>query len=407
MNIKQISNGTELIIAPEGRLDTTTAPEFEKVVKTCLDGISHLIFDFENLDYVSSAGLRIILLAQKTMTRQGDMVIKNANAVIMEIFEVTGFIDILTIEVPDAIKKITLDESKMMGRGANGAVYQYQNDSIVKVYFNSSALEEIEREKKYAREALILGLPTAISLGIVQVGDKFGLEYEFIKSNTLSREIMEHPELLDTYIKKFALLGREVHATERTIGKKETTFLSMKDSYHNSIDKNGIFTEEQKVLVHEFINSIPDATTLLHGDFHTGNIMISGEELLMIDIADISYGHPIFDIAGSILTFKIVQTFFNQKNPTDITVIGLSIEKAAEAWDVFVREYFSDFGFSKEKIESIIEFSEVIAGLKVVITVEGVALPNKEAMLASVKDAVNKKFIPNLSKYIGKLDWEV
>ena len=98
MTIQQIKNGNALTIALEGRLDTMTAPELEAALKTALEGVEELTFDFEKLDYISSAGLRVLLAAQKTMNRQGSMKVKNANEIIMEIFEVTGFSDILTIE---------------------------------------------------------------------------------------------------------------------------------------------------------------------------------------------------------------------------------------------------------------------------------------------------------------------
>ena len=81
-----------------GRLDTTTAPEFETELKQNMDGVEKLVLDFEGLAYMSSAGLRILLAAQKTMNKQGEMIVKNVNETINEIFEVTGFIDILTIE---------------------------------------------------------------------------------------------------------------------------------------------------------------------------------------------------------------------------------------------------------------------------------------------------------------------
>lgn len=98
MTINRISNGNELVLAVGGRLDTTTAPELEHVVKSSLDGVTELVIDMKELAYVSSAGLRVLLGAQKIMTKQGSMVVKNANEDIMEIFEVTGFCDILTIE---------------------------------------------------------------------------------------------------------------------------------------------------------------------------------------------------------------------------------------------------------------------------------------------------------------------
>ena len=98
LNIETKRNASELTVELSGRLDTNTAPELEAALKTALEGVEELTFDFEKLDYISSAGLRVLLATQKTMNRQGSMKVKNANEIIMEIFEVTGFSDILTIE---------------------------------------------------------------------------------------------------------------------------------------------------------------------------------------------------------------------------------------------------------------------------------------------------------------------
>lgn len=98
MTINKKAEGTELTLAVEGRLDTVTAPELEAVLKSSLDGIKELVFDFAALEYVSSAGLRVLLSAQKIMNKQGSMVIRNVGEMVMEVFEVTGFSDILTIE---------------------------------------------------------------------------------------------------------------------------------------------------------------------------------------------------------------------------------------------------------------------------------------------------------------------
>ena len=93
---KTIQNQT-LTIAPEGRLDTITAPQLESELRSSLDGMTELVFDLEKLVYISSAGLRVLLSAQKTMNKQGTMVLKNVRPEIMEILEITGFADILTI----------------------------------------------------------------------------------------------------------------------------------------------------------------------------------------------------------------------------------------------------------------------------------------------------------------------
>ena len=98
MTIEKNLNGTELTVTIAGRLDTTTAPQLEAEIKQSIDGIKKLVLDFTALEYLSSAGLRVLLTTQKTMNKQGEMIIKNVNETINEIFEVTGFIDILNIE---------------------------------------------------------------------------------------------------------------------------------------------------------------------------------------------------------------------------------------------------------------------------------------------------------------------
>ena len=98
MTIEKNLNGTELTIAITGRLDTTTAPQLEAEFTQSITGVEKLVLDFASLEYLSSAGLRVLLAAQKVMNKQGEMIIKNVNETINEIFEVTGFIDILTIE---------------------------------------------------------------------------------------------------------------------------------------------------------------------------------------------------------------------------------------------------------------------------------------------------------------------
>ena len=98
MTIEKKLNGTEMTVTIVGRLDTTTAPQLEAEFKQNINGVEKLVLDFAALEYLSSAGLRVLLAAQKVMNKQGEMIIKNVNETINEIFEVTGFIDILTIE---------------------------------------------------------------------------------------------------------------------------------------------------------------------------------------------------------------------------------------------------------------------------------------------------------------------
>lgn len=101
LNIKKRIDNTTAVFNLEGRLDTTTAPELEKELKSSLDSITTLTLDMKALDYISSAGLRVLLFVQKNMDKQGKMTIRNANETVMEIFEVTGFSDILNFEGDD------------------------------------------------------------------------------------------------------------------------------------------------------------------------------------------------------------------------------------------------------------------------------------------------------------------
>lgn len=98
MNIQKTVSGTTLTVALEGRLDTTTASKLEEELRGSVDGVSRLVFNLEKLEYISSAGLRVLLAMQKLMNRQGAMLLRNVNEAVMEVFEVTGFSDILRIE---------------------------------------------------------------------------------------------------------------------------------------------------------------------------------------------------------------------------------------------------------------------------------------------------------------------
>ncbi|RKI38092.1 anti-sigma factor antagonist [bacterium D16-51] len=98
MVITKTKEGTILTLVIEGRLDTTTAPQLESELKSSIDGMDKLVLEFASLEYISSAGLRVLLAAQKIMNKQGSMIIRNVNEDVMDIFEVTGFADILTIE---------------------------------------------------------------------------------------------------------------------------------------------------------------------------------------------------------------------------------------------------------------------------------------------------------------------
>lgn len=403
MVIKQNLNETTKTISIEGRLDASTAPELERVIRTDLDGVTSLVLDLELLEYLSSAGLRVILAAQKVMNVQGEMIVRNVNTMIMELFDMTGFTDILHIEKTSPYKNIILDETKMMGRGATGAVYQYQDDSIVKLYFSANALEDIEREKKYAREAFILGLPTAISLGIVKVGEKYGLEYEFIKSRSMSGEIMANPEETETLVSQLVDVANALHTTSHKSGSRTSVFDSTKAFFIHHIGINPLLSVGEKELCVQFVESIPDRDTLIHGDFHPGNIMLSGGEALLIDIADISYGHPIFDLAGLHFTLLEIPAFSTYRNEKGETRIGLTVEKSYEVWAGFIEKYFSNIEANEK--EEIIKQIRTLSALRTacLLTMHNREFSDKDR--AYFKESVCERLMPELPDMIGQINW--
>ncbi|MFI3215102.1 MAG: phosphotransferase [Eubacteriales bacterium] len=300
-------------------------------------------------------------------------------------------------------KNIILDESKMIGCGATGAVYQYQDDSIVKLYFSSSALEDIEREKKYAREAFILGIPTAISLGIVKVGEKYGLEYEFIKSRSMSGEIMANPQETETLVNQLVDVAKTLHTTSHKSGSRTSIFDSTKAFFLQHIAINPLFSLEEKELCVQFIESIPDRDTLIHGDFHPGNIMLSGGEAMLIDIADISYGHPIFDLAGLHFTLVEIPVFSTYRNEKGETRIGLTVEKSREVWSGFIEKYFLNIAVAEK--DEIIKQIRTLSALRTVCLLTMHNREFSERDRAYFKESISERLMPELPDMIGKINW--
>ena len=164
MKILKNQNGTTLEIALEGRLDTTTAPELEKELKDSLNDADALTLDFSKLDYISSAGLRVLMKLRKKAKKA--IPVENVSPEVYDIFDVTGFTDLL--DVHKALRKISVDGCEMIGQGGNGSVYRLDQDTIVKVYKPWMTLHEIQRERDFARTAFINGIPSVIAYDVVK-----------------------------------------------------------------------------------------------------------------------------------------------------------------------------------------------------------------------------------------------
>ena len=171
----------ELILCPEGNITSVNAISLEKEILFAVNAHPGLpvSIDAEKLTYISSAGLRVLMKINRGM--DPPLTIRNASKEVYEIFDMTGFTQMMTID--KAYRVVSIEGCEVIGQGANGTIYRIDRDNVVKVYNNEDALEEIQHEREVARLALILGIPTAISYDVVRVGNSYGSECPCIYGN--------------------------------------------------------------------------------------------------------------------------------------------------------------------------------------------------------------------------------
>lgn len=148
------------------------------------------MIDAKNLEYISSAGLRILLRLRK---EDPNLAIVDVSSEVYDILDMTGFTEMMTVK--KAYRRLSADGCEMIGKGANGAVYRYDEETIIKVYFNPDALPEIQRERELARKALVLGINTAIPYDIVRIGEGYGTVMELLAASSLSKMIKKIPSI--------------------------------------------------------------------------------------------------------------------------------------------------------------------------------------------------------------------
>ncbi len=294
VTVKNENNVSTIIL--EGKIDSGNAPEIEKQIFDSLDTRAQaLVVDAEKLEYISSSGLRILLKLRKSCTNV-EMV--GVSPEVYEILETTGFTEMLTVK--KAYRRLSVEGCEILGKGANGIVYRYDSEIIVKTYHDADALSEIHRSSKLAHRALILGIPTAIPFDVVKVGDSYGSVYELLNAKSFSKLIASEPENKDTYIAKYVELLKLIHSTEVEPGE-------MDDMKEIALDwakfLEGHLPKEQSDKLISLVEAVPETNTMIHGDYHTNNVQMQNGEVLLIDMDTLSYGHPIFELASMFLGF--------------------------------------------------------------------------------------------------------
>ena len=257
-----------LYIAVEGRIDASNAAEAEEKIfgiKNDNPG-KHTVVDADKLAYISSAGLRVILRLRK---EEPKLAIINVASDVYEVFDMTGFTDMVTVE--KAYQRMSVEGCEFIAKGANGAVYRYDNETILKTYFAKDALPEIKQERENARKAFVLGINTAIPYGIVRVDDGYGTVTELLNATSVTKLIRNNPDDLSEAVTYYIDMLKSIHAIKVEDGEvpdmKETA-LAWADFVAPHLP------QEHGTKLRALIEAVPKQNTLMHGDYHTNNIMV-------------------------------------------------------------------------------------------------------------------------------------
>ena len=287
-----MNNNEAVKIALSGRIDSNNAAEAEKDILAQLDGKSavSVVLDASALEYISSAGLRILLHLKKTYP---DLSITGVNSDVYEILDMTGFTEMMTVE--KAYRVVSVEGCEEIGHGANGTVYRIDKDNVVKVYNNPDALADIQHEREVAKLALVLGIPTAISYDVVKVGESYGSVFELLNARSFSKILASEPEKMDWCVQEYVNMLKKIHSTVVPAGKlpdiKETV-LSWAEFMRDYLPEKAA----NKLI--SLVQAVPHDDHMIHGDYHTKNLELQNDEVLLIDMDTLAVGHPIFELAS-------------------------------------------------------------------------------------------------------------
>ncbi|MBR0397194.1 MAG: anti-sigma factor antagonist [Eubacterium sp.] len=353
--VKAIRNLETLTLQLLGRIDTNNAADIEAQCNTILDENKEtsLTIDATNLEYISSAGLRVLLKIRK---KHPHMRIVQVSSKVYEIFDMTGFTKMLPVE--RAYKEISIEGCEKIGEGANGEVYRIDPETVVKTYRNPDSLEEIRHEREVAREAFILGIPTAISYDIVKVNGSYGSVFELLNATSLSKLLAQSEDNLDYCVGQFVDLLKLIHETEVPEGllpdlREEvlTWMPSLEDLLPQDIYNKMV----------AMITAIPQDNHMIHGDYHTKNIMMQGDEALLIDMDTLAVGHPVFEFAFMFNAFL----GYNELTPEGLLdFLGFSYELAERFWKKALAQYLETD--DPARIQEVTDKARVIGSLRMI-----------------------------------------
>ena len=316
----------------EGKIDSNNAAETEAAMLEAIRKYPEavIVLDAENLEYISSAGLRALMALRRHS--EDPITVKNVSLPVYEIFEMTGFTELF--DVQKVLRSVSAEGLEIIGRGNTATVYRLDREMVLKVFNPGTSPDIIRRENELCKNAFVSGIPTAISYDVVQVGDCFGAVYELLDAEDFLTVIENDKEHLDDYIRKFAVSIRKMHKTEVDTLK----FPNIKaDSLSMVPLLDSFCTKEEIEKLQRLFESIPDRSTFIHGDCHPGNVMVQGGELVFIDMMTCGTGHPVFDLTSMCTNYHMSAESENREN--NRLLRNFTKEETARIWDIFLRSY--------------------------------------------------------------------
>ena len=321
-----------------GRIDANNAGILEEEISSQLAKFPGEIptFDAENLSYISSAGLRVLLKFRKMSGEKLNVI--NASDDVYNIFEVTGFTELFNVR--KKLREISVEGCPVIGEGHFSVVYRLNSDTVAKIFSKfPTTLDSIMAGQKSAREAFIRGIPTAITYDVVRAGKYYGAVYEMAGAETLAEAVCKNPSRLDELSEKAGRVLREIHGAEFEPGTFPDAVEVWRKSAQTIYEHEAISLAERDML-NKIFDRIPVRNTFIHNDYHPKNIMLQGNELLLIDIAEAALGYPAIDFSSlHFLAVSVAPTMKRSgKKPED--VIGLPDEMSLNFWYGVLRGYF-------------------------------------------------------------------
>ncbi len=335
-----------------GRIDSSNAAETEKrVLEEIGDYSGELTLDASELEYISSAGLRVILRLKKS---NSNTKLINCNSDVYEIFDMTGFTEMM--DVSKAYRKLSVEGCEVIGEGANGIVYRTDPDTIVKVYKNPDSLSEIHNERELARKAFVMGIPTAIPYDVVQVGDLYGSVFELLNAESFGN-LINSGVSIDSLAEQSVEILKTIHSTMLKDGELPSKREEAIGWAEYCTDHLPMEIGEKLV---QLFKDIPETNNMLHGDFHIKNIMQQNGENLLIDMDTLAMGHPIYEFAAMFAAY-VGFSCVDENNSANF--LGITSQQCRDFWKDTLKYYFADK--DQEFIDSVQKMSEVICYARV------------------------------------------